>query len=90
MALGDDSLLLLHGRYVTVDDGVELFANIIFNVHLVADDFICYCLLESRYFGGIFWLAFPEQSLRVSRFQTNEMKLEKRENDEIWERRTRW
>lgn len=46
MALGNDSFLLLHGRQLTFDDGVKLFANIVLNVHLMIHDFICYCLLE--------------------------------------------
>lgn len=48
MALGDDPLLLLHRRNLTLDDGVQLLAHIILNVHLVVHDFTSDCLLELR------------------------------------------
>lgn len=48
VALGDDALLLLHGRDVAVDDGVELFTHVVLDVHLMVDDFVGYCLLDSR------------------------------------------
>lgn len=53
VALGHYALLLLHRRDVAVDDGVELFTHVILDVHFMVDDFIGYCLLDSRCRCGI-------------------------------------
>lgn len=65
VALGDDALLLLHRRYVAVDDGVELFAHVVLDVHLVVDDFVGYCLLDSRCSSAI--LVFPRRRIRADK-----------------------
>lgn len=46
MTLRNDTLLLLHSANVAFDDGVQLLAHIILDIHLVIHYFACYCLLE--------------------------------------------
>lgn len=48
MALCDDPLLLLQRRDVTLDDGVQLLAHIVLNIHFIIHYFAGYCLLEFR------------------------------------------
>lgn len=54
IALGHNPLLLLHRCYLTLDDGVQLSAHIVLDIHLMSHYFVRYCLLEfgCLYFGG--------------------------------------
>lgn len=50
MALGDNSLLLLHRCDLKIDDGVQLLTHVVLDIQLIIHYFACYCLLEFRYF----------------------------------------
>lgn len=77
IALGHNPLLLLHRCYLTLDDGVQLSAHIVLDIHLMTHYFVRYCLLEFSCFISV--VARVSRAM-IARFQTkmkwNEKKLE--------------
>lgn len=60
IALGHNPLLLLHRCYLTLDDGVQLSAHIVLDIHLVAHYFVRYCLLEfCCFYISVVAMSFP-------------------------------